>query len=62
MYKFDEQYILTLPVNEEKNTLTIYKRENNDLIEYNRIETNISYKKYYRRLGYPKKNIIINFC
>ena len=55
MYKFDEHYILTLPINEEKNTLTIYKRENNDLIECNRIETNISYKKYYRRLGYPKK-------
>ena len=47
MYKYDEQYILTLSKNEKKNTLRIYKIENNDLKKYGKIKVNLSFKKMY---------------
>ena len=55
MYKYDEQYILTLSKKEEKNTLRIYKIENNDLKKYGKIKANLSFKKMYHIILHPLK-------
>ena len=56
IYKFDDQYLITLSEDEERNMLLVYKKENNDIIGFCRFRTKVSFEKIFGWNSYPIKN------
>ena len=52
MFKYDENYLIAISINEYKNNLLIFKIEGNNLVKSCEIKTKFKFEEKYGRNGY----------